>query len=144
MLQNVKRVPNATLNIMDLINLDQYPIHLGPQDQNYKKCVSDLRSKLVHEGVALCPDFLRPEALVEAVSNVSKVKSKAWKTDTSHNIYLDSGDPDFPTSHIRNKLLPTTVSPRISQHCGLFGHFPAHETIFFSLFTCLGIFLLLP
>ena len=37
---------------------------------------------------------------------------KAWKTDTTHNIYLDLGDSDFPSDHIRNKLLPTTVCIR--------------------------------
>ena len=95
---------------MELINLDKYPIAAkATNEKEYKKCVSDLRSKLVHEGVATCPNFLTDSAVAESVADISKVESEAWKTDTSHNIYLDLGDPDFPTDHIRNKLLPTTV-----------------------------------
>ena len=96
---------------MDLINTDQYPLQkaeIGHSD--YKKCVSDLRSKLVHEGVATCPNFLSDMVIKTAVSDIEKVSDKAFKTDTSHNIYLDSGDPDFSSGHIRNRLLPTTVS----------------------------------
>ena len=96
---------------MDLINTDQYPLQkaeIGHSD--YKKCVSDLRSKLVHEGVATCPNFLSDMVIKTAVSDIEKVSDKAFKTDTPHNIYLDSGDPDFSSGHIRNRLLPTTVS----------------------------------
>lgn len=92
-----------------MINLDVYPLDKGPNDKEYKKCVSDLRSKLVNKGVAICPNFLSPETVIEAVKQVNQVEAKAWKTDSTHNIYLDNGDPDFPSSHIRNKLLPTTV-----------------------------------
>ena len=93
---------------MDLINLEQYPLDKN-NDKAYKKCVSDLRSKLVNKGVATCPGFLKCQAINEAVEDIDKVKSKAWKTDTSHNIYLDNGDSDYSADHIRNKLLPTTV-----------------------------------
>ena len=58
---------------------------------------------------------------------------KAWKTDTSHNIYLDLGDSDFPSDHIRNKLLPTTVSTYVfdnySNHLQYFLPFPMIGTI---------------
>ena len=103
---------------MDLINTDQYPLQkaeIGHSD--YKKCVSDLRSKLVHEGVATCPNFLSDMVIKTAVSDIEKVSDKAFKTDTSHNIYLDSGDPDFSSGHIRNRLLPTTVSSIIHIMC---------------------------
>ena len=94
---------------MDLINLERYPLDKN-SDKSYKDCVSDLRSKLVNKGVATCPGFLKCEAIKEAVEDINKVKNKAWKTDTSHNIYLDNGDSDYSADHIRNKLLPTTVS----------------------------------
>ena len=98
-----------SVNKMDLINIDQYPLDKN-NDKSYKDCVSDLRSKLVNKGVATCPGFLKCQAINEAVEDIDKVKSKAWKTDTSHNIYLDNGDSDYSAEHIRNKLLPTTVS----------------------------------
>ena len=93
---------------MEFINLEHYPLDKN-DEKAYKDCVSNLRSKLVNKGVATCPDFLRAEAVNEAVKDINKVKSKAWKTDTSHNIYLDNGDSDYSADHIRNKLLPTTV-----------------------------------
>ena len=103
-----KLVYFKSVNKMDLINLEQYPLDKN-NDKAYKKCVSDLRSKLVNKGVATCPGFLKCQAINEAVEDIDKVKSKAWKTDTSHNIYLDNGDSDYSADHIRNKLLPTTV-----------------------------------
>ena len=94
---------------MDLINLDKYPLDAPRESRDYKKCISDLRSKLVHEGVATCPNFLRGSAVAQAVSDITKVQDKAWKTDTRHNIYLDMGDSALPSNHIRNRLLPTSV-----------------------------------
>jgi len=95
---------------MEVINLEKYPLDQGRDNKEYKKCVADLKSKLLHDGVATCPNFLNVSAVNEAVKDISKVESKAWKTDTTHNIYLDLGDSDFPSDHIRNKLLPTTVA----------------------------------
>ena len=95
---------------MDLINTDKYPLHKGIENADYKKCISDLRSKLLVRGVATCPNFLCDTVTKSAVSDIDKVSTNAFKTDTTHNIYLDSGDPDFPNQHIRNKLLPTMVS----------------------------------
>ena len=108
---------------MDLINTDKYPLHkaeVGHSD--YKKCVSDLRSKLVHEGVATCPNFLSDAVIKTAVLDIDKVSDKAFKTDTSHNIYLDAGDPDFSSEHIRNRLLPTTVSQYRNRRFFLFSY----------------------
>ena len=95
---------------MDCINTEKYPLNQGKNSLGYKKCVSDLRSKLVHEGVATCPNFLKDSIISEAVSDIDKVNDKAFKTDTTHNIYLDHGDREFSSDHIRNRLLPTTVS----------------------------------
>ena len=105
---------------MDCINTEKYPLNLGKNSSEYKKCVSDLRSKLVHEGVATCPNFLNDSIIFEAVSDIDKVNDKAFKTDTTHNIYLDHGDREFSSDHIRNRLLPTTVSVRyLGKYLGL-------------------------
>ena len=96
---------------MDLINTDQYPLQkaeIGHSD--YKKCVSDLRSKLVHEGVATCPNFLSDMVIKTAVSDIEKVSDKAFKTDTSHNIYLDSGDPDFSSTGLENSAIVSSAA----------------------------------
>lgn len=95
---------------MDLINFEKYPLNKGTNSQEYKKCISELRSKLIHEGVATCPNFLKESSVKEAVEDIKKVENKAWKTNTSHNIYLDNGDSDYASNHIRNRLLPTTVN----------------------------------
>ena len=60
--------------------------------KEYITCVADLRSKLVHDGVATLPHFLQPQAIAEAVQDIQKVEWQAWETNTSHNIYLDQGD----------------------------------------------------
>ena len=44
---------------MEVINLEKYPLDKGKESKEYKKCVSDLKSRLVHDGVATCPNFLK-------------------------------------------------------------------------------------
>lgn len=72
--------------------------------------VSNFRSHLVHDGIATLPNFLRNDVLCKAVAQIRSLTYKAWKTDSSHNIFLDDGDEDFPMDHIRNRRLPTTVN----------------------------------
>ena len=61
---------------MEVINLEKYPLDKGKDSKEYKKCVSDLKSRLVHDGVATCPNFLKESAINEAVKDISKVESK--------------------------------------------------------------------
>ena len=93
---------------MDLINLDLYPLH-KPNSDEYKNCIFKLRSEMTETGVAACPNFLKSEAVLEAVKDTESVKHKAWLTDTVRNIYLDSGNPNYSKEHIRNRHLPSMV-----------------------------------
>ena len=93
---------------MDLINLQSYPLD-RPESPEYEKCIEKLRFEMSQTGVAACPNFLKSEAVLQAVADTEKVKDKAWLTDTVRNIYLDTGDKTFPETHIRNRLAPCMV-----------------------------------
>ena len=93
---------------MDLINLQLYPLD-RPESPEYEKCIEKLRFEMSQTGVAACPNFLKSEAVLQAVADTEKVKDKAWLTDTVRNIYLDTGDKTFPETHIRNRLAPCMV-----------------------------------
>ena len=88
---------------MDLINLQLYPLD-KPESLEYKKCIEKLRFEMSQTGVAACPNFLKNEAIFQAVQDTELVKHKAWLTDTMRNIYLDSGDEKYHEHHIRNRL----------------------------------------
>ncbi len=80
------------------------------KDNLFNSFVSNFRSHLVHDGIATLPNFLRNDVLSNAVTQIRSLAHKAWKTDSTHNIFLDDGDDDFPMDHIRNRRLPTTVN----------------------------------
>lgn len=101
---------SVTVDISQLVNTEIYPLHLANEDPNYLSFVSNFRSHLVHDGIATLPNFLRNDVLCKAVAQIRSLTYKAWKTDSSHNIFLDDGDEDFPMDHIRNRRLPTTVA----------------------------------
>ena len=106
---------------MDLINLQLYPLD-KPESLEYKKCIEKLRFEMSQTGVAACPNFLKNEAVFQAVQDTEKVKTKAWLTDTMRNIYLDSGDEKYPDNHIRNRLT----------HCMVRSGFLIHFTLLLS------------
>ena len=60
---------------MELINLSLYPLD-KPASKEYETCVSKLREQLSETGVAACPDFLKSEAILQAVQDTEKVKHK--------------------------------------------------------------------
>jgi hypothetical protein len=51
----------------------------------------------------------KSDVLPKAADQIRSVSGKAWKTDSSHNIFLDEGDEDLPLEHIRNRRFATTV-----------------------------------
>ena len=49
----------------------------------------------------ILPGFLKKETIDVTVQEISKAKGQEWMTDSTHNVFLDKGDPAFPEQHIR-------------------------------------------
>ena len=73
--QNPEDFFQQSTNNMELINLSLYPLN-KPESNEYKSCISKLREQLSQTGVAACPDFLKSEAVLQAVQDTEKVKHK--------------------------------------------------------------------
>ena len=95
--------------LLGIVDVEKYPI-LENQSEKYDKLLSLTRERYQKDGIVILPGFLTEEAIAESVAEVLAAKGEEWFTQSSHNVFLDSGDSGFPTGHIRNRQLPTSVA----------------------------------
>ena len=98
-----------TSSLQSIVDVERYPI-LDNQSEKYNQLLSLTRDKYQKDGIVILPGFLTQGAITESVAEVLKAKGEEWFTQSSHNVFLDSGDSKFPPDHIRNRQLPTSVA----------------------------------
>ena len=95
--------------LLGIVDVEKYPI-LENQSEKYEKLLALTREKYQKDGIVILPGFLTEDAIAESVAEVLRAKGEEWMTQSSHNVFLDSGDSKFPPEHIRNRQLPTSVA----------------------------------
>ena len=83
-----------------MVDTARYPLH-APHTAAYRALVAGVRARYLGDGVAVCPGFLTAEAVAASRREVAAAKGQEWRTDSSHNVFLDSGDPTLPAQHVR-------------------------------------------
>ena len=96
-------------SLLGIVDVEKYPI-LDHQSDKYDQLLSLTREKYQKDGIVVLPGFLTEDAITESVAEVLQAKGEEWFTQSSHNVFLDSGDSKFPPGHIRNRQLPTSVA----------------------------------
>ena len=92
-----------------VVCLPRYPLE-DPSSTQFLSLAQECRETFLRQGIVTLPGFLTEAALATTVREVEGAKSQAWFTDTSHNVFLDCGDPELPQDHVRNRQLATTVA----------------------------------
>ena len=92
-----------------IIDLSRYPIN-APGSEALAELVEVTRTSYLRDGIVICPGFLTEEAVTRSVEEVMLSRGKEWLTNSTHNVFLDQGDPAFPVDHVRNRQLPTSVA----------------------------------
>ena len=92
-----------------VVNLHTYPVQ-DPASKEFSQLAAECRKTFLRDGIVTLPGFLTEEALAVTVEEVEKAKDAAWHTNTTHNIFLDSGDSSMPMDHIRNRCLHPKMS----------------------------------
>lgn len=100
---------SETSGLQRIVDVDKYPL-LDAQSDNYDELVSSSREKYQRDGIVILPGFLTEEAVAESVAEVVGARGEEWFTQSSHNVFLDSGDSGLPPGHVRNRQLPTSVA----------------------------------
>ena len=85
-----------------IVDLSRYPINV-PGSEALAELVEVTRTSYLRDGIVICPGFLIKEAVARSVSEVMDSKGKEWLTNSTHNVFLDQGDPAFPEDHVRSK-----------------------------------------
>lgn len=85
----------------DIINTERWRIHT-------EAFCNQCRSSLDQDGVIVLPDFLTPHAVDVLQNEGRRHQSKAYYTQSSHNVYLTQYDAEYPSQHARN--LPVVSS----------------------------------
>ena len=92
-----------------VVCLPRYPLQ-DPSSPQFQALAQGCRETFLRQGIVTLSGFLSEAALATSVREVEGAKSQAWFTDTSHNVFLDGGDPELPPEHVRNRQLATTVA----------------------------------
>ena len=96
-------------NLRGIVNLEKYPIK-DSQSGEYQKLLAEARTTYQTEGIVILPNFLTAQAIAESVAEVVGARGEEWFTQSTHNVFLDSGDSHLPPEHVRNRQLPTSVA----------------------------------
>lgn len=88
------------MEVSSVVDTARYPLH-APHTAAYRALVAGVRARYLGDGVAVCPGFLTAEAVAASRREVAAAKGQEWRTDSSHNVFLDSGDPALPAEHVR-------------------------------------------
>ncbi|MEM7508585.1 MAG: 2OG-Fe(II) oxygenase [Pseudomonadota bacterium] len=86
--------------MQDILDLARYPLD-RPGSEDWQDLVDTCRAELAREGLFNLPGFLRPQALTEAVADLSPVLAReAFTHAREHNIYfkprIEELAPDHP------------------------------------------------
>ena len=88
------------MDISTIVDVGQYPI-TRPDTADYAAFLQRCRARYIDDGVVILPGFLTQEATKTSVAEVLGAKGEEWMTNSTHNVFLDQGDPAFPDDHIR-------------------------------------------
>eukprot|EP00808_Paulinella_micropora_P000012 g24682.t1 len=67
-------------------------------------------ARLQRHGMVSFPQFLRPEALRDAVEECQRLAGDAFRTDAEHNAYQLPSAATLPANHVRNLRMRTRVA----------------------------------
>jgi hypothetical protein len=97
------------LNIEDVINIDDYPVH----DRNHParaELIASCRADLEKNMFCAIPNFVRPSALQAMAEEAGQLRPGAYDNNSRRNVYLQRQlDPSLPEDHARNHLNSTST-----------------------------------
>ena len=85
-----------TMALSDYINQTQYPI----ENQAFREAC---QQSLKQDGALVLPNFLQEQVIQAIVDEGNLKKDSAFYTQSSHNVYLNEIDSNFPLEHARNQ-----------------------------------------
>ena len=99
---------HSLLDCRELINYQRYPIDL-PDDPRRQAAVQQVRDELADDGCAVIRNFFSGPGLETLVGEAEDRKSQTYYSPAKEcNVYLNDGNPDFPSAHPTNIMKPRT------------------------------------
>jgi len=96
------------MNIENLINLNNYPIH-RPDSAEYLDIVKSVRLNLAEDGCAVLSNFLSVEGLETIANEAEERKSQAYYAESKLcNVYLVNGNLNEAEDHPQNIFMERT------------------------------------
>jgi hypothetical protein len=90
---------------IDLINLDRYPLH-DPDNPRLKEAVAQARAALHHDGCAVVPDIVPPQALANLREEiVARLGAAHFSTQTVNPYFHTDRDITRPDRHPVNTFI---------------------------------------
>jgi len=96
------------MNVENLINLNNYPIH-RPDSAEYLDIVKSVRLNLAEDGCAVLSNFLSVEGLETIANEAEERKSQAYYAESKLcNVYLVNGNLNEAEDHPQNIFMERT------------------------------------
>ena len=89
----------AMTDMSDILDFEKYPLD-RPGSSEWSALVSDCKAKLAKDGLFNLAGFVKPDAVVEAVEELTPVMaSSSFTHEREHNIYFDDVLKGLPADH---------------------------------------------
>ena len=98
----------AMTDMSDILDFEKYPLD-RPGSSEWSALVSDCKAKLAKDGLFNLAGFVKPDAVVEAVEELTPVMaSSSFTHEREHNIYFDDVLKGLPADHAVLKRFRTS------------------------------------
>jgi hypothetical protein len=87
-----------TVDALDLIDLDKYPIHL-PSSGKLRNLLAETQAQLIDDGCAVLRGFVRADRITDLVLEADRVAGKGHRSFNKTNVYFTADNPNYPESH---------------------------------------------
>lgn len=87
-----------TIDVLDLVDLDQYPIHL-PSSGRFQTLLAETKSQLNDDGCAVLRGFVRADRIADLVREADQVADKGHRSFNRTNVYFTQDNPAYPEQH---------------------------------------------
>jgi len=86
------------IDVLDLVDLDKYPIHL-PCSGAFRTLLAEAQSQLCDDGCAVLRGFVRAERITDLVREADRVADKGHRSFNRTNVYFTTDDHAYPETH---------------------------------------------
>ena len=93
----------SVIRAEDYVDLGRYPVH-RPDSPGFAALLGDVRARLVDDGCAVLPGFVRAQGIADLEAEAERVAPAAHRSYNRTNAYFTDDPPELPPEHPRRRF----------------------------------------